>query len=297
MRLTDPTATTVGIVLRRSPRQLAAEPFYGELIGGIEEVLEPWGLQVLMQIVDGMPRELNSYRHWAKTGVVRAVVLVDLVAQDPRPALLAELGLPGLILGEPDDGAPLPALRTDGYRPIRDAVSRLAELGHRRIARVAGPATFKHTLERTRGFIDATAELGIEPLLEEGDYSGESGAAATARLLRADDAPTAIVYDNDTMAIAGLGAARDLGVEVPSRLSILAWDDSQHCRLATPAVSAMSYDVHLRGQLAARTLLEVLDGATPGDTWSEPPVLVERGSTAPYDGTDAGATLLEQMAE
>ncbi|MFC4245387.1 LacI family DNA-binding transcriptional regulator [Gryllotalpicola reticulitermitis] len=287
----------MGIVLRRSPRQLAAEPFYGELIGGMEETFEPRGLHVLMQVVDGMPRELESYRHWARTGVVRGVVLVDLVTRDPRPALLAELGLPGIILGEPDDPSLLPALRTDGYGPIRDAVSRLAELGHRRIARVAGPATLKHTLERTRGFIDATTELSMEALLEEGDYSAETGAAATARLLRAADPPTAIVYDNDSMAIAGLSVAREFGVEVPHRLSILAWDDSQHCRLARPAVSAMSYDVHQRGQLAARTLLDVLDGAAPRDVWSEPPVLVERGSTAPYEKSDAGVHLLEQVAE
>lgn len=295
--MTDNTSATVAIVVRRSPQQLAAEPFYGELIAGMEEIFEPHGFHVLMQIVDGMPHELDSYRHWAKTGVVRGVVLVDVVTRDPRPALLAELGLPGIVLGEPEDGTPLPAVRTDGYGPIRIAVSRLAALGHRRIARVAGPRALKHTRERTRGFIDATTELGIEALLEEGDYSGESGAAATARLLRAGNAPTAVIYDNDAMAIAGLGAANDLGVKVPSQLSIVAWDDSQYCRLATPAVSAISYDVHLRGELAAHVLLSVFDGATPGDVWSQSPMLVERGSTAPFDGTGSEVNTLGQARD
>jgi len=273
-------ARAVGLVLRRSPRQLAAEPFYGELIGGLEEVLSPRGLQVLMQVVDGMPRELESYRRWASNGAVRAVVLADLVPEDPRPGLIVSLGLPGIILGEPEAAVGLPAVRNDGYSPMRDAVARLAALGHRRIARVTGPSAFMHTQERTRGYLDGLAELGFQPRLEVGDYSRESGADATRRLLTDAEPPTAIVYDNDVMAIAGLETARELGVAVPDALSIVAWDDSQFCRLTSPPVSAMSHDVHARGVLAAHTLLAVLDGGSPGDVVSQPPVFVARGSTA-----------------
>jgi DNA-binding LacI/PurR family transcriptional regulator len=273
-------ASAVGIVLRRSPRQLAAEPYYGELIGGLEEVLGPSGRQVLMQVVDGMPRELESYRRWAANGAVEAVVLVDLVPADPRPELIVSLGLPGIILGEPDPGSGLAAVRNDGYAPMVDAVSRLAALGHTRIARVTGPTVFMHTQERTRGYLDAAASLGVSAHLEVGDYSGESGADATRRLLATPEPPTAIIYDNDVMAIAGLEAAQALGVAVPGALSILAWDDSQFCRLTSPPVSAMSHDVHARGVLAAHTLLQVLGGAAPRDVVAEVPVFVGRGSTA-----------------
>ena len=281
MMTNSSTARAVGIVLRRSPRQLAAEPFYGELIGGLEEVLATRGLQVLMQVVDGMPRELESYRRWAANGAVGAVVLVDLVPADPRPALIVSLGLPGIILGEPEPGSGLVAVRNDGYAPMVDAVSRLASLGHSRIARVTGPTAFMHTQDRTRGYLDAAASLGVAASLEVGDYSGESGADATRRLLAAPAPPTAIIYDNDVMAIAGLEAAQGLGVAVPNALSILAWDDSQFCRLTTPPISAMSHDVHTRGMLAGRMLLEVLDGESPTDVIAEAPVFVARGSTAP----------------
>jgi DNA-binding LacI/PurR family transcriptional regulator len=274
-------ARTVGIVLRRSPRQLAAEPYYGELIGGLEEVLAARGRQLLMQVVDGMPRELDSYRRWAANGAIGAVVLVDLVPEDPRPGLIVSLGLPGIILGEPEAATGLPVVRNDGYAPMRDAVERLAELGHTRIGRVTGPTAFMHTQERTRGYLDAGAALGIATQLEVGDYSGESGADATRRLLATPAPPSAIIYDNDVMAISGLEAATGLGVSVPGELSIIAWDDSQFCRLTTPPVSAMSHDVHARGVLAAHTLLAVLDGGTPGDVVAEAPVFVARGSTAP----------------
>ena len=281
MKDSSGTTSAVGIVLRRSPRQLAAEPFYGELIGGLEEVLAPRGLQVLMQVVDGMPRELESYRRWAANGAVGAVVLVDLVPADPRPGLIVSLGLPGIILGEPESGTGLATVRNGGYEPMRDAVARLAALGHTRVARVTGPSAFMHTQERTHGYLDAAAELGVATRLEVGDYSAESGADATRRLLAASAPPTAIIYDNDVMAIAGLDAAHELGIAVPDELSIVAWDDSQFLRLTTPPIAAMSHDVHGRGMLAGRTLLGILDGGAARDVVADAPVFVARGSTAP----------------
>jgi DNA-binding LacI/PurR family transcriptional regulator len=277
----QPPSDVLGIVLRRSPRQLAAEPFYGEFIGGLEEAVAVRGLQVLMQVVDGMPRELESYRRWASDGAVRGVVLVDLLPDDPRPDLISELGLPGIILGSPETPTRLATVRTDGRAAMRDAVARLAELGHTRIGRVTGPSRFVHTRERNNGYLDASAALGVSTLLMEGDYSAESGAEATRRLLEEPLPPTAIVYDNDTMAIAGLEAVQALGVSVPESLSILAWDDSQFCRLTSPPMSAMSYDEHARGALAGRLLLSVLDDQRPDDVVTDPPVLVERGTTAP----------------
>ncbi|HEY2675123.1 MAG TPA: substrate-binding domain-containing protein [Rugosimonospora sp.] len=279
--------TAVGLVLRRSARQLATEPFYVELIAGMEHVLLRRGLHVLMQVVDGfgvrgMDAEIASYQRWFDGDAVRGVVLVDLVPDDPRPEILHRLGLPAIIVGEPGPDAPLPSVRTDGYSAIREAVSRLAALGHRRIARVTGLTGLVHTRERTRAFYDAASALGLSPLHAEGDYSAESGASATQQLLAQAGAPTAIIYDNDVMALAGLDVARSRGIHVPDALSILAWDDSHLCRLATPPLSAMSHDVNTQGMLAARLLLEVLDGNQPADAVTPKPVFLQRGTTAEH---------------
>ena len=113
------------------------------------------------------------------------------------------------------------------------------------------------------------------------DFSGEGGSRATRTLLASARRPTAVLYDNDVMAVAGLSVAVEMGVRVPQDLSLLAWDDSQLCELVRPRLSAMSHDVFGFGAQAARCLFEVLAG---GDTPSRPapaPVLVPRESTAP----------------
>jgi DNA-binding LacI/PurR family transcriptional regulator len=155
-------------------------------------------------------------------------------------------------------------------------------MGHRRIARVAGPADFVHTRERSEAFEAAAAELGLEgvPCLYT-DYSGEEGARATRRLLSGSLRPTAIVYDNDVMAVAALSVTQEMGVHVPRELSLVAWDDSELCRLVHPALTAVSRRVTEYGERAAAALLSLIDEGPVPDILLPSPALVPRGSTAP----------------
>jgi DNA-binding LacI/PurR family transcriptional regulator len=171
---------------------------------------------------------------------------------------------------------------TDDATAVGEAVRYLAALGHRRIARVGGPARLGHSGIRAAAFEAALRELGLQaaPQIPTG-FSGEEGARATRSLLLSAGRPTAILYDNDIMAVAGAAVAAEMGVSVPADLSLLAWDDSQLCRLTHPPLSAMSHDVHGFGAEVARTLFEVLEGTRTDSHQVATPSLKPRGSTAP----------------
>jgi DNA-binding LacI/PurR family transcriptional regulator len=147
---------------------------------------------------------------------------------------------------------------------------------------VGGPAGLGHSVIRAEAFERTMAELGLDGGRHaETGFSGEEGARATRMLLLASDRPTAIVYDNDIMAVAGLGVAAEMGVSVPDDLSLLAWDDSQLCRLTHPTLSAMSHDVHGFGAEVARVLFDLLAGQEIPSRPVATPSLMPRGSTAP----------------
>ncbi|NUT50018.1 MAG: substrate-binding domain-containing protein [Saccharothrix sp.] len=272
------TTGSVGLVLARPARLLGAEPFFMEFIAGIEERLAEVDRSVLLHIVGNEAAEIAAYRRWAAGGVVDAVVVVNRTADDHRPAVLREIGLPALYVGEPDDLA-VPAVRTDDAGPVREALAYLLDLGHRRIARVSGPDALLHTRARTAALLEGCAEAGIEPVVLEGDYSEESGAKLTTALLDSPEPPTAILYDNDVMAVAGLNVAKELGFTVPDRLSLVAWDDSSLCRLASPALTTMSVDVHRFGVTVAESVLELVEGVEVAERWSPKPALIAREST------------------
>ncbi|MUL42070.1 LacI family transcriptional regulator [Streptomonospora sp. PA3] len=281
-------AGAIGLVLARPARLLSVEPFFMEFIGGIEERLAERDMSVLLQIVPDQQAELDAYRRWSQRGLVDAVAVVNLTAGDERPRVLAELGLPAVLVGDWDGSPAAPTVRTDDAAPVHEALRHLLELGHRRVARVSGPAALLHTRRRTAALEEGCRAAGIEPpTTVEGDYSGESGAELTTALLRRPQAPTAVLYDNDAMAVAGLQAAEELGVAVPDGLSLIAWDDSTQCRLASPPLTTMSVDVHQYGIAVAESVLEAVDGLPVAERHSPPARITPRGSTA-RPGVHAG---------
>jgi DNA-binding LacI/PurR family transcriptional regulator len=198
--------------------------------------------------------------------------------------LVERLGLPVVAVGHPSLTGGLTSVWTDDATAVREAVRYLAALGHRRIARVGGAADLGHTSIRTAAFDEAAGALALAGAWQVAtDFSGDAGARATRSLLTAapPDRPTAIVYDNDIMAVAGLSVAAEMGLRVPQDVSLLAWDDSQLCRLTHPTLSAMSHDVHGFGAEVARTLFSVLTGGAAASHPVPTPVLTPRGSTAP----------------
>ncbi|MFI0898178.1 LacI family DNA-binding transcriptional regulator [Streptomyces sp. NPDC020983] len=271
----------LGLVLARSTRLLGVEPFFMEFITGMEECLVTRDMSVLLHVVPTYEEEIAAYRRWAEGGLVDAVAVVNLTESDRRPAVLRKLGLPAVLVGTRRDDPWLPTVRTDHGGPVRDAVARLAELGHRVIARVTGPRSLLHTQVRTAAQEEACREAGVKAVVVEGDYTAEAGTRLTTELLRRASRPTGILYDNDVMAIAGLAAAKDLGLEVPADLSLIAWDDSTLCRLASPPLSTMTVDVHRFGVEVAEAALEHIDGRPAAERWSPAAHFVHRGTTGP----------------
>jgi DNA-binding LacI/PurR family transcriptional regulator len=279
----------VGLVLARPARMLGHEPFFGELIAGIEEVLATDDRSLLLHVVPTLDAEIAAYRRWAAGSMVDAVVVVNVVLDDPRIPVLAELGIPAVVVGGPRTGMVFSNVWIDDAQASRDAVDYLVGLGHTQLGRVSGPRNFVHTRERSQAFLDQCARSSVQGVIVEGDYSEESGKASTRSLLGRRGAPSAIIFDNDVMALAGLAVAAEMGIDVPGRLSLLAWDDSALCRLSNPPLSAMTLDVHGMGQQVGTCVLNTLaDG--PARAYMAPMQrLSARGSTGRAPSPDSVA--------
>ena len=284
--LAEAKTNTIGLVLARDPMNLGLESFYMQFFAGIESELSPRGYGLLLQVVPDLERELETLRLWRNGRRVDGVVLVDIRQDDPRVSYLAEHpGLPTLVVGDPAFAGPHASVWTADAAASREAVRVLAGLGHRRIARIAGLEELAHTRIRDDAFLDELAAVGIEGEIFRTDYSAEQGAAATTAALGSVHPPTAFVYDNDIMTVAGMSAITQLGLRVPEDVSVIAWDDSVLCRHTVPTLSAMSHDVIAFGAHVARRLFEVVAGAEASAHLDSTPRLQARGSTAPPPST------------
>ncbi|WP_113719039.1 LacI family DNA-binding transcriptional regulator [Arthrobacter dokdonensis] len=277
-------AGTIGFVLNRPARTLGTESFFGDLISGIQLGLSGSHVGMNLLVARDLQEELDTYQEWWNGHQVDGVIVIDPRTDDPRVQLLDELGMPTIVVGSrPSSEGSAPSVWIDDSEAALTVFKYLHALGHTRIAHVAGPAEFEHTglrIAALRSFADSTGLSSVESLVT--DYSAAQGADVTRTLLSRQERPTAIVFDNDVLAVAGLGVAAEMGVAVPAQLSIASFDDSAMARLVRPSLTTLTRDTVELGERAARLLLDQIGADTPLPSRKGPALtLSPRGSTCP----------------
>jgi DNA-binding LacI/PurR family transcriptional regulator len=282
--LANERSYAMGLVLARPAELLGADPFFPAFVAGIETELSARNASLVLQVVPGIAAELAVYRRLAADHRVDGVLVADLRVDDPRPETLAEIGLPAVTLGRPGGRRTVPAVVLDDKPGVIAAVEHLVDLGHRRIAFVGGPNDFLHARSRREAWQTTLDGFGLSSgLVGDGDFGGSSGATATVRLLElpARQQPTAIVFANDLMAVAGVSAATRLGRRVPDDLSVVGFDDITVAAYVHPSLTTVAQDAVAWGRAATRAMFDLVEHGADDDVELPPARLVVRESTAP----------------
>jgi len=167
-------------------------------------------------------------------------------------------------------------------------VGHLYNLGHRRIALIKGQANSADTEVRWQTINAAAAKRGIPfdanlTVQLDGDVpTPEIGYSAIKKILATGEKFTAVFAFNDISAIGAIRALEEMGLRVPTDVSVLGFDDIYAAAFHNPALTTIRQPLFEMGSLAARTLLNKLAGE-PEQTSEElsvEPTIVVRGSTA-----------------
>ena len=279
--LSSSKTSALGLVLARQPEMLRADPFFPPFIAGVEHVISPADIALMLRFVPDEAAEQAAYTELAQ-GRADGVIVTDIRSRDPRPALLERLGLPAVTLNRPSPDSATPAVCLDDTKGVREAVDHLISIGHRRIAHVGGPAEYLHADNRRLQWADALADAGLPAGVHiEADFTAAGGAQATADLLDRADPPTAILYASDLMAVAGMAEAHRRGLRIPEDLSIIGFDDAELSAHLHPPLTTVRTDAFGWGQAAATALISHLSGEHVDDVHLPAAVFVLRESTAP----------------
>ncbi len=279
--LSTSRALAFGLVIARPPQILAEDAFFPAFIAGVEAELSGSGYALVLQVV-AKDQELDGYRRLVRDGRVDGVLLTDLRTRDSRIPLLHSLSMPAVTLNRTHSASPFPAIMLDDRPAIAAAVRHLIDLGHRHIAHVAGAQSYVHGVARRTAWAETMTAAGLSTdLLVRGDFSVGSGATATRKLLDLATPPTAIVYASDLMAIAGLAAARERGLDVPGDLSVVGFDDTPLAAHVHPTLTTARADVFGWGRAATKALTALASGLAQPDVDCPVAELILRNSTGP----------------
>jgi LacI family transcriptional regulator len=177
-----------------------------------------------------------------------------------------------------------PAVTMDDQAAAREMTAYLIGLGHKRIGFIIGHPDHVSSPQRREGFRQAMLEAGLDPdsqPVEQGYNDIASGSEAALRMLALPEPPTAIFASNDDMAAGVIRAAHERGVDVPSRLSVAGFDDSQIAGIVWPPLTTIHQPTADMANAATRLLIDLLKGKETPPVTQLAYTLVKRGSTAP----------------
>lgn len=260
-------------------------PFFSELMRGIEDACERNHYAVFLCNGDDdrerQGRSIDTLLERRVDGVLLATPTGPAAELAKR---LTAARLKAVIVDRRVAGLEADRVLIDHPGGARVAVEHLLALGHRRIACLAGPASFAASRARVSGWRKALARAGIAPRgswLLEGDFRAEAGHALAGPLLERGEV-TAIFASNDLLGIGALRAAAERGLAVPRDLSVVGFDGIEMGAFTYPALTTVGHPIRAIGETAATVLIERLAGrgAGPRDVIVAPRLIL-RESTGP----------------
>lgn len=251
---------TVAFMLQPHPGdQQYGEPFFIPFLIGLQAKLAERGLDLV--VVMGAPGDYQQERlrrvveaRWAD-----AVVLAQTRRHDERIDYLTRVGFPFATLGRSlSGGSSYPSLDLDFVRSGCDAVERLVSRGHRRIAAIRPPATLNFGHLFLSGYKRGLRKHRIEfdpDLVAAGDINEAGGYMVTPGVMRSLNPPTAIIFNNDAMALGGCKALAEMGLKIGRDVSVIVIVDTALCRYFSPALTSFRPPLEPLGRRLAEMLL------------------------------------------
>lgn len=284
--------------------QALDSPWSGAVLRGVEEAAREAGLGVVVSTAPPGHGTGHSHSHSTGTGTGTggrpdrgwldrltargcAGVLFHVAELSPAQyAWLDQLHLPYVMIdpvSEPPAG--VVSVGAANWQGGVTATEHLLELGHERIAVVAGPQRRMCGAARVAGYRSALASAGVRQRAEYLRVGGPDEGAARVRMLELLDLPkppTAVFTCSDRAALGVYGALAERGLRVPYDMSVVGFGDLPEARWAAPALTTVRRPTAEMAATALRLLVRMMAGERPEGTRTELSTrLVERASTAP----------------
>lgn len=262
-------AMAIGHVIPISTKHEIVNPVFADFIAGAGETYSAAGYDMLLSVVSDANEE-RAYREIKAKGNVDGIIVHGPRRDDPRIALLSEIGLPFVVHGRATGAStPYSWLDVNNRRAFQRATEFLLDLGHRRIALVNGIETMDFAIRRRQGYETALAERGLvpDPRLMRSDEMTEAFGYRSARAMlgMGPEAPTAFIASSLISAIGVRRAIEEAGLKMGRDVSVVTHDDDlSYFRNGdeVPIFTATRSSVREAGRRAAEMLLSII--AEPG---------------------------------
>jgi LacI family transcriptional regulator len=250
---------TIGVIVPDS-----ADPFYAEVVRGVEDVSFEQGYTITLCNSDGDIQKEGQYTNLLTEKRVDGI-LFFATSNESRAHVrsLQKRQVPLVVVDRQVPNMESDLVVVDNIIGGQMATRHLLEWGHRRIGCISGPINLLLSEQRLEGFRLAMAEYNLpvdERLIKiVNAYQYQPGYQAAQELLTLENPPTAIFAFNDVLAVGVINAARELGIAVPEQLSVIGFDDLRLALYVNPALTTIGQPMYEMGEKATGMLIERIE--------------------------------------
>ncbi|MBT2466820.1 LacI family DNA-binding transcriptional regulator [Streptomyces sp. ISL-66] len=254
-------AGAVALVMPKTDWRLFGEPFFSEIVGAVGDALSEAGVQLLLTLVrtDAERQRLVEY---LRGGRVDGALLMSVRAEDRLPDMLADAGLPTVLLGRRSADERVTYVDADNVGGARAAVGHLVGGGRKTIAAITGPPEMYVAQCRLRGYREALSDAGLDELpslVVQGDFTETSGQRAMAGLIERHPEIDGVFAASDSMAAGALAALHAAGRRVPQDVAVVGFDDFELAEQTEPPLTTVRQPMKEIGRTMVRLLLEEME--------------------------------------
>lgn len=238
------------------------DPYFGDVIRGIERIAQRHGFAVLVKEVPSVRWPSALVREIILSRSVDGVIVLGSISPfDLQAGTDGEVRYPPVVVGAEIVSMAmqqLPSVRIDNVAAAKEVTQYLIDLGHRRIAFMTGEPGSHLMDDREIGFRSVLVAHGIAmpgEFFAYGDLIIDGGRKATRKLIGLPQPPTAIVCANDEMAIGAMAELRTMGLTVPDDVSIVGFDDIRYAEVMNPPLTTIAQP---REEIGRRCFLRLL---------------------------------------
>jgi LacI family transcriptional regulator len=239
-----------------------ASPFYNETLKGIEDSLAVAGYAPLF--VSGHWNKAKETERMTLLAARRVDGVIVLTGSIDDAALLGYAQrLPLVITGRNLQGPHVVSIQLANEQAAFDATWYLIELGHTRIAHIAGPPSHFDAQERLAGYRRALTQAKLpvdDRLVAVGDFNEATGLLALNQLLETRVSFTALFVANDQMAYGARLALYRKGIRVPEDVSLIGFDDLPASLYTTPPLTTVRQPAYDIGMAAGGAMVRMIQG-------------------------------------
>jgi DNA-binding LacI/PurR family transcriptional regulator len=264
---------TVGVIA-----QEIGDAYSGPIISGIESYLRDRSYFFLTGIHRHDPKLFDQYSQLLLRRGVEGFITIDLNLPHSLP-------LPTVAIAGHRRYGGVTNIVLDHRRAAELAISHLLELGHERIAFMRGNPASSDSETRWQNICAVADDLDVKVRpelklqIETEESSPELGYGITKRLLASGEKFTALFAYNDLAAIGAIRAIREAGLEVPTDVSVVGFDDIEAANYHSPTLTTVRQPLKEMGEIAAKTLMQAIESKRGADEIAIKPQLMVRQST------------------